>query len=138
MIEIWLRMSVHLFVCPSFFTPSFLLSFLLSIDSSCLYIPLHHHLSIPSSHLPSFTFFSLLSLWFTFLTLHNKFDSLTSTSTSPPLPLPIRWRIPHSFFLRNLQLTFSSSAEANFLNRSWVCALWGLKIYHLKKENKGI
>ena len=114
MIEIWLRMSVHLFVCPSFFTPSFLLSFLLSIDSSCLYIPLHYHFSLPSSHLPSFTFYSLLSLLFTFLTLHNKFDSLTSTSTStsPPLPLPIRWTKPYSFF------SSKSPTDLLFLGRS--------------------
>ena len=112
MIEIWLRMSVYLFVCPSFFTLSFLLSFLLSINSSCLYIPLHYHFSIPSSHLPSFTFFSFLTLWFTFLILHNKFDSLISTSTSPPLPLPICWTKPYSFF------SSKSPTDLLFLGRS--------------------
>ena len=70
---------------------------------------------------------------------------INSTLSFPlPLPLPLLYLFLYvnqnhtCFFLRNLQLTFSSSAEANFLNRSWVCALWGLKIYHLKKENKGI
>ena len=39
-------------------------------------------------------------------------------------------------FTKNILLTFSSSAEANFLNRSWVCALWGLYNQYYKNIGK--
>ena len=66
---------------------------------------------------------------------------IINSTLSFPLPLPLLYLFLYAeqnhtvFFLRNLLLTFSSSAEANFLNRSWVCALWGL--YNQYHKNKG-
>ena len=75
--------------------------------------------------------------------IHNPLISYPfSLFTISPLPFPLFFLFlcfeqHHTdSFITNILLTFSSSAEANFLNRSWVCALWGLYNQYYKNIGK--